>query len=52
MKNVKEMINGYEDDYAIMKRDKEQGRIDGFPSRVRVGRSSAGEGHESIWAGA
>jgi len=25
--------------------EKEQGRIHGYPSRVRVGRSSAGEGH-------
>ena len=30
----------------------EQGRIHGYPSRVRVGRSSAGEGHWVIWAGA
>ena len=28
-----------------------QGRIHGYPSRVRVGRSSA-EGHLGIWAGA
>ena len=30
----------------------EQGRIHGYPSRLRVGRGSAGEGHQSIWAGA
>ena len=30
----------------------EQGRIHGYPSRVRVGRSSSGEGHWGIWAGA
>ena len=29
----------------------EQGRIHGYPSRVRVGRSSDGEGHWGIWAG-
>ena len=29
-----------------------QGRIHGYPIRVRVSRSSAGEGHQSIWAGA
>ena len=29
-----------------------QGRIHGYPSRVQVGRSSAGEGHLGIWAGA
>ena len=29
-----------------------QGWIHGYISRVRVGRSSAGEGHKSIWAGA
>ena len=29
-----------------------QGRIHGYPSRVRVGRGSAGDGHQSIWAGA
>ena len=28
------------------------GRIHGYPSRVRVGRGSDGEGHWSIWAGA
>ena len=27
---------------------KKQGRIHGYPRRVRVGRSSAGEGHEGI----
>ena len=27
-----------------------QGRIHGYPSRVRVGRSLAGEGHWVIWA--
>ena len=31
---------------------KKQGQIHGYPSRVRVGRSSAGEGHKGIWAGA
>ena len=31
---------------------KKQGRIHGYPSRVPVGRCSAGEGHWSIWAGA
>ena len=33
-------------------RGKKQGRMRGYPSRVRVGRSSAGEGHYGIWAGA
>ena len=28
------------------------GRIHGYPSHVRVGRSSAGEGHQGTWAGA
>ena len=28
-----------------------QGRIQGYPSRVRVGRGSEGEGHWGIWAG-
>ena len=27
-----------------------QGRVQGYPSHMRVGRSSAGEGHKSIWA--
>ena len=31
---------------------RKQGRIHGYPSRVRLGRSSAGEGHWSISAGA
>ena len=31
---------------------KKQGRIHGYPSRVRVGRVSDGAGHWSIWAGA
>ena len=31
---------------------KKQGRIHGYPSRERVGRSSAGEGYWVIWAGA
>ena len=30
----------------------QQGRIHGYPSRVRVGRGSDGEGHWGIWAGA
>ena len=30
----------------------EQGRIHSYPSRVRVGRSGAGEDHQRIWAGA
>ena len=29
-----------------------QGRIHGYPSRVRVGRGIDGEGHCGIWAGA
>ena len=29
-----------------------QGRISSYPSRMWVGRGSAGEGHYSIWAGA
>ena len=29
-----------------------QGRIHSYPNRERMGRSSAGEGHQSIWAGA
>ena len=28
-----------------------QGRIHGYSSRVRVGRSRAGEGHQGIWSG-
>ena len=32
--------------------NQKQGRIHGYPSCVRVGRSSAGEGHLGIWAGA
>ena len=30
----------------------EQGRIYGFPSRVRVGKGSDGKGHRGSWAGA
>ena len=30
----------------------EQGRLHGYPSRVRVGRGGDGEGHWDIWAGA
>ena len=36
----------------VKKRKEEQGQIHGYPSRVRVGRSSAGEGHQGTWAGA
>ena len=35
-----------------IKLEKKQGRIRGYPSRVRGGRSSVGEGHLGIWAGA
>ena len=31
---------------------RKQGRIHGYPSRVRVRRSSTGEGYLGIWAGA
>jgi len=32
--------------------EEKQGRIHGYPSRVRVGRGSDREGHWGIWAGA
>ena len=31
--------------YVVSEDKEQQGRIHGYPSRVRVGRSSAGEGH-------
>ena len=31
---------------------KKQGRIHGYPSRVRLGRGSDGEGYRGVWAGA
>jgi len=37
-------------DVKIKKRGKQQGPIQVYPSRVRVGRGSVGEGHEGIWA--
>ena len=38
--------------FADILRLKKQGQIHGYPSRVRVVRSSAEESHQSIWAGA
>ena len=35
---------------VVSEKEKKQGRIHGYPSRVRVGRGSNGEGHWSIWA--
>ena len=40
------------DEVTLTNRYENQGRIHGYPSRVWVGRSRAGEGHQGIWAGA
>ena len=37
---------------SLLKQKQKKGWMHGYSSRVRMGRSSAGEGHQSIWAGA
>ena len=38
--------------YLLLAREKKQGRIQGYPSGVRVGRGSDGERYWGFWAGA
>ena len=46
------MASGKGRKYGVALGDEKQGRIHSYPSRVRVGRGSDGEGHWGIWAGA